>query len=354
MPNVIKYIMVTIFCFLFVMIKVTNAQHKPLDGRFLNDYGSLKYSTITVDRATLLPKNISALSILIILEDPTHGLVEKPTLKLIGENSEEQYFDLGDLRFDHYLRIGEAVAFFEKKNRLHIGSRLRGRYLFWNEYSWNGKKAVWLRTNQYNPRDEYLTTLPLASKNYLAQGKINKAIEVISKNKKKPFPEELGLEFLKYSDKTARKMQKAGKINKAFKFMEEVFEISATEIAIPDFKQINSLSDYIRITTGEFENYSGLGFDWYLETVANYAVLLQQVGQLDKSIEILKQLTTISPDKADFYLYLGDSFWLSNNKNQAVGVYNKYIEILKTSEGNHKIVKRILYRLNTYGAKINN
>lgn len=346
MQSIIKYIAITVFCFLFVMVKPTNAQYKPLDISFLDEDGLLKYPSITIDDTPLLPKNISSLLILILDKSET-ALVEKPKLKLIGKNNQEQYFDLGDLRFDHLLRIDEAVAFFEKKNRLHIGSRLRGMFLFWNEYSWNGKQAIWLRTNQENPRDEYLTSLPIAAKNYLAQGKIDKAIETISKTKKKPFPEELGLKFLDYADKVARKMQREGKIIKACKFMEKVFEVSTTEISIPQFKEINSQSDFKKVTTGEFENYSGLGFDWYLEIVAHYAVLLQQTRQLDKSIEILKQLIAIAPDKANFYLYLADSFWLSDNKTEAINLYNTYISKAKSDFSNNKIAERALSRTNT-------
>ena len=345
MQSIIKYIIVTIFCFLFVMIKPTNAQYKPLDSSFLDNDGSLKYPSIAIDDTALLPKNISSLLVLILDESET-ALVEKPKLKLIGKNSKEQYFDLGDLRFDHPLRIDEAVAFFEKKNRLHIGSRLRGAFLFWNEYSWNGKQAVWLKTNQDNPRDEYLTSLPVAAKNYLAQGKIDKAIETISKTKKKHSPQQLGLEFLKYSDEISKKMQRAGKTDKACEFMEEIFELESDEISIPKFKKIKNLDDYEQAVASDIDNYS-LTFYGYLEIVAHYAVLLQQTRQLDKSIEILKQLITISPDNTIFYLYLADSFWLSNNKDEAITYYNTYISKTKSDSSTNKIVKRALYRTGT-------
>lgn len=345
MQSIIKYIAITIFCFFFVMVKPTNAQYKALDSSFLDENGLLKYPSITIDDTPLLPKNISSLLILILDETKT-VLVENPRLKLIGKNNQEQYFDLGDLRFDHLLRIDEAVAFFEKKNRLHVGSRLRGMFLFWNEYSWNGRQAIWLRTNQENPRDEYLTSLPIAAKNYLSQGKIDKAIETISKTKKKPFPEELGLKFLDYADKVARKMQREGRIIKACKFMEKVFEVSTTEISIPQIKEINSQSDFKKVTAGEFENYS-LSFTQYLEIVAHYAVLLQQASQLDKSIEILKQLIAIAPDKAEFHLYLADSFWFSDNKTEAINLYKAYISKTKTSFPNDRVVERALYRTGT-------
>lgn len=375
MQNIIKYILATIFCFLFVVVKPTNAQYKPLDSSFLDGDGFLKYRTITVDEVTVHPKNISSLLVL-ILEDRNIAIVTKPKLKLIGENSNGEYLDLGNLRYDNFLRTDEAVAFFEKKNRLHIGSRLRGTFLFWNEYSWNGKKAVWLRTNQDNPKNRYLTSLPLTSKNYLAQGKIDKAIEVISKNKKEHSPEYMGLEFLKYADKITRKMQTAGKINKACKFMEEIFALTATEISIPNINYIKNKDDYELAISGDgdyelaifgdidyklatsadvgykplisgYPKTYSLTFDEYLEIVAHYAVLLQQTGQLNKSIEILKQLITISPDNTIFYLYLADSFWLSNNKDEAITYYNTYISKAKSDSSNNKIAKRALYRTGT-------
>lgn len=345
MQSIIKYIAITVFCFFFVMVKPTNAQYKPLDISFLDEDGLLKYPSITIDDTPLLPKSISSLLILILDKSET-ALVEKPKLKLIGKNNQEQYFDLGDLRFDHLLRIDEAVAFFEKKNRLHIGSRLRGMFLFWNEYSWNGKQAIWLRTNQENPRDEYLTSLPIAAKNYLAQGKIDKAIETISKTKKKRSPQLLGLECLKYSNEIAKKMQRVGKTAKACKLMEEIFDLESNEIAIPRFEEIKNISDYEQAIVSDINNYS-LTFYGYLEIVAHYAVLLQQTRQLDKSIEILKQLIAIAPDNASFHLYLADSFWLSDNKSEAVILYNSYISKAKSDFSNNKIAKRALYRTET-------
>lgn len=372
MQNIIKYILATIFCFLFVVVKPTNAQYKPLDSSFLDGNGFLKYRTITVDEVTVRPKNISSLLVL-ILEDCNIAIVKNPKLKLIGENSSGEYLDLGNLRYDNFLRTNEAVAFFEKKNKLHIGSRLRGTFLFWNEYSWNGKKAVWLRTNQDNPKNRYLTSLPLASKNYLAQGKIDKAIEVISKNKKEHSPEYMGLEFLKYADKITRKLQTTGKINKACRFMEEIFMLTTTEISIPNISYIKSKDDYelaisdngdyelaifgdidYKLATSADVDYKpiisgypkkyNLTFDEYLEIVVHYAVLLQQTRQLDKSIEILKQVIAIAPDKATFYLYLADSFWLSDNKSEAIILYNSYISKAKSDSSNNKIEKRALYR----------
>lgn len=346
MQTVIKYIIATIFCFLFVMVKVTNAQDvqdTPLDSSFLDNDGVLKYRVIKIDDATLLPQNIASL-LVVVLDDSKDAIVKNPKLKLIGENTEGKYFDFGDLRFEKFLRTEEAVAFFEKKNILHIGSRLRGMFFSWNEYSWNGKKAIWLRTNQDNPRDKFLTTLPLASKTYLRQGNINKAIEVISRIHKKHSPE-VGLEFLKYSDLLASKMQRAGKAKEACNFMEKILELDSEEISIPSFKEIKSESDYEQATASDIENYS-LPFNGYLQIIVNYAVLLQQTGKLDKSIELLKQLVSIAPDKPDFYLYLADSFWLSDNKNEAITLYNTYISKVRSDSSDNKIAKRALLRAN--------
>lgn len=345
MQALVKCIIATVFCLLFVIVKITNAQYKALESSCLDNDGLLQYPSIVIDNATILPKNISSLLVL-ILNDNTKSLVKNPKLKLIGKNNNDQYFDLGDLRYDSFLRTDEAVAFFEKKNRLHVGSRLRGGFLFWNEYIWNGKKATWLRISHHDPRDEYLTTLPLATKNYLAQGNINKAIEVISKNKRKYDTKQLGLEFLKYSDKIARKMQREGKTIKACNFMEEIFELNATEIDIPNFNDIKNSTDYDKAIFGDIESYSSLSFDEYLQLVANYAVLLQQSGQLDRSVEILKQLTTIAPDKADFYLYLADSFWLLNSNNEAITSYSSYISKIRKDFPDSKIAKRALLRTN--------
>ncbi len=339
---IIKYTITTIFCFMFVLIKTTNAQYKPLDSNFFDDNGILENTTIEVQYATasLLPKGISALLIL-VLDKYEDVPIEKPKLKLIGKNADEQYFDFGDLRFEHYLRVSEAVAGFEK-NKLYIGSRLIRGFLFSNKYSWNGKKATWLGTDKYDPRDEYLTTLPLASKTYLRQGNIKKAVEVISKIHKKHSPE-VGLEFLKYSNLLASKMQKAGKAKEACKFMEEVFELNSEVIQIPNFKEIKSEPDYEQAIASDIENYS-LPFNGYIQIIANYAVLLQQAGKLDKSIELLKQLTSIVPDKPAFYLYLADSFWLSDNKSEAISLYKTYISKMKHDSLDNKIAKRALLR----------
>ena len=114
-----------------------------------------------------------------------------------------------------------------------------------------------------------------------------------------------------------------------------------------DYKLATSADvDYKPIISGYPKKYN-LTFDEYLEIVAHYAVLLQQTRQLDKSIEILKQVIAVAPDKANFYLYLADSFWLSDNKTEAINLYNNYISKAKSDFSNNKIAKRALSRTNT-------
>jgi hypothetical protein len=74
--------------------------------------------------------------------------------------------------------------------------------------------------------------------------------------------------------KSLGRCKEEGKIIKACKFMEKVFDVSTMEISIPQIKEISSESEFKKATAGEFENYS-LSFIQYLEIVAHHAVLLQ-------------------------------------------------------------------------------
>lgn len=342
MLSIIKYLITTIFCLSFILLKLSSAQHHPLSSSLLENDNLLKYRSIKVEKAILLPKDIKSL-LVVIVEDSQEALIEKPKLKLIGQNSQGDYFDFGDLKFEKFLRPDEAIASFEKKNILHVGSRLRNGFLFWNEYRWDGKKAIWLRTNQYNPRDEFLITLPSATKTYLNQGNIEKAIESLSTINKPYSQVQLGLELLKYIDKVASQMQKTGNITKACGLMEKVFELESEKILIPNFNQIKNQIDYDSVVSSDIENYTLL-FSQYIRIVAHYGLLLQKTGKLDKSIEVLNHLASLSPNEPQIYLYLADSYWLSNKKNRAISCYSKYIEIRNTNQENHKIAKRALYR----------
>lgn len=145
-------------------------------------------------------------------------------------------------------------------------------------------------------------------------------------------------------------MQSAGKTAKACNLMENIFELNLEEILIPNFNQIKNQADYDLLVSSDIENYTLL-FNQYIQIVAHYGLLLQKTSKLDKSIEVLKQLTNLSPNDPQIYLYLADSFWLSDNKSQATIFYSKYIDMIKSSGIGNKAANRALLRTNVSNAK---
>lgn len=85
-----------------------------------------------------------------------------------------------------------------------------------------------------------------------------------------------------------------------------------------------------------------------LSTVRQYndiAFFLAQHGSDEESIFLLEKIIKQFPEHTVAYINIGDAYWNVNQKNKAKQSYAKYIELMKKTEKESKIPKKIFERV---------
>lgn len=76
--------------------------------------------------------------------------------------------------------------------------------------------------------------------------------------------------------------------------------------------------------------------------------LFEQAGYFSEAIELLKEVITNQPKRVAAYLNLADSYWASNNTDQAVVMYKEYLALMKEQKKSIKVPKRVIDRINAH------
>ena len=74
--------------------------------------------------------------------------------------------------------------------------------------------------------------------------------------------------------------------------------------------------------------------------------LFEQAGYFSEAIELLNEVITQQPKRTVAYLNLADSYWATNNTDQAVAMYKKYLALMRDQGKTSKVPERVVERIN--------
>ncbi len=249
-----------------------------------------------------------------------------------------------DLKYDESMLFNSAKGFISRKgDTITIATQYpfsSATYIV--KYKWDKKNIHFIFIE--DKFIDYSVELLKKVDSLLEEGEIKKAVNTLAEVL---YPEryynfyEMAVKFMKAGHNEALRVYKATKDPyKSLEIMEESFKplLNIYDNAyIPIF---NSVKEFNESGFSKF-----LKLKEYVVILNDLAFFLTEALRSDESVDILKAVINLSPDRMVAYLNMGDALWQKGEKKEAKKYYRKYVKMMKKAGKEDKIPARVKKRL---------